>query len=123
MRQCHAWERAGATVITRPLQYLPGRKPQEKGIDVQIATDFLAGAYEDQFDIGIIFSADTDLLAPLQQVAGSAHIKAQAEVAAWRSDSYRQRLYPKPPLHLWCHFLDADDYDSVRDLTDYRPRA
>jgi hypothetical protein len=37
LRQCAAWERAGATVITRPLRYpagWPSERAVEKGIDV-----------------------------------------------------------------------------------------
>ena len=40
MRQCAAWERSGAVVITRPLRYpreWPRDRAQEKGIDVQLA--------------------------------------------------------------------------------------
>lgn len=34
----------------------------EKGVDVQIATDLLIGAYENLYDIAILVSSDTDLI-------------------------------------------------------------
>ncbi len=122
MSQCAAWERAGATVVTRPLQYLPGQPPREKGIDVQIAMDMVIGAFERTFDVGVLFSVDTDLLPPLQFLSSSSRIAARVEAAAWHNDQYRRRLYLPPPSRLWCHFLNDADYDAVRDLTDYRPR-
>src|SRR5437588_34696 len=44
MRQCSAWESAGARVIARPLRYprnWPKERIEEKGIDVQIAIDMV----------------------------------------------------------------------------------
>lgn len=122
MRQCAAWERAGATVVTRPLQYLPGQPPREKGIDVQIAMDMVIGGIEREFDVAILFSVDTDLLPPLQYLESSSRVSARVEAAAWHNERYRRRLYLPPPTPLWCHFLDQQDYHNVRDLTDYRPR-
>ncbi|MDP2864474.1 MAG: NYN domain-containing protein [bacterium] len=34
----------------------------EKGVDVQIATDLLIGAYEDLYDTAILITSDTDLI-------------------------------------------------------------
>ncbi|OGH74147.1 MAG: hypothetical protein A3C90_03475 [Candidatus Magasanikbacteria bacterium RIFCSPHIGHO2_02_FULL_51_14] len=34
----------------------------EKGVDVQIAVDMLAGAYENQYDAALLVSSDTDLV-------------------------------------------------------------
>ena len=45
LRQHAAWRRAGVTVVTRPLQRGPDGL-QEKGIDVELALDFFAGAIE-----------------------------------------------------------------------------
>src|SRR4051812_33793774 len=44
MRQCDAWEKDGANVITRPLRYpgdWPDSPPEEKGVDVAIAVDMV----------------------------------------------------------------------------------
>jgi uncharacterized LabA/DUF88 family protein len=41
---------------------------REKGVDVQIAVDLVAGAYEDQYDTAILVSSDSDLLPALEKV-------------------------------------------------------
>jgi uncharacterized LabA/DUF88 family protein len=40
----------------------------EKGVDVKIAVDMLAGAYEDRYDTAILLSSDTDLIPVIQKV-------------------------------------------------------
>ncbi|MEK7599167.1 MAG: NYN domain-containing protein [Patescibacteria group bacterium] len=40
-------------------------KYHEKGVDVQIATDILIGAYENLYDTAILISSDTDLIPAL----------------------------------------------------------
>ena len=122
MRQRAAWERDGAIVLTRPLQYLTNQPPREKGIDVQIAVDFVAGAIEGRYDIGIMFSADTDLRPPLEYVFDKFAETPRAEVAAWRTPTHSQRLSLRG-RNVWCHYLDETDYQRVRDATNYaRPR-
>ena len=120
MRQCAAWETSGAIVTPRPLRYPPGERPQEKGIDVQLAIDFVAGAFDDSYDIGIIFSTDTDLLPALEFVATRYEDKS-VETAAWHADGWRSELRLQVPP-TWCHRLTRDDYRTVRDLTDYNIR-
>lgn len=118
MRQCAAWEAAGALVVHRPLKYPPDGPAQEKGIDVQLAIDFVAGAFDDTYDTGIIFSTDTDLRPALEFVATRYESKS-VETAAWSSpDRRRAGLRLETPA-TWCHRLTHDDYRTVRDLTDY----
>ena len=124
-RQCERWREDGATVITRPLQYLRnwprGRKiAREKGIDVAIAVDYVTMASRGLYDVGIIFSADTDLRPALEYVAQH-EPNVRAEVAAWRSGQRGRRLNFDAPYPTWCHYLDEEDYEQVRDLTNYRP--
>ena len=72
MRQSAAWERWGARVIARTLRYpmdWPDSRAEEKGIDVALAIDYVAGAIDGVFDMGIICSTDTDLRPPLEYVA------------------------------------------------------
>ena len=96
--------------------------PREKGIDVQIAVDFVAGAIEGRYDIGIMFSADTDLRPPLEYVFDKFAETPRAEVAAWRTPTHSQRLSLRG-RNVWCHYLDETDYQRVRDATNYaRPR-
>ena len=40
------------------------------------------------------------------------------EVAAWRAKHSRQRL-SNPGQNLWCHWLEASNFEMVRDDTDY----
>lgn len=47
------------------LQYVKVIKSEEKGSDVNIASHFLFDAFHNKYDIGVIISNDSDLLAPL----------------------------------------------------------
>lgn len=120
MRQCAAWERAGAVVIHRTLRY-PGNWPrtraEEKGIDVQLAIDFVAGAFDDGYDTGIVCSTDTDLLPALEFVA-TRYPRKHVETAAWQSEGWRSELRLREPA-TWCHRLALADYEAVRDPVDY----
>lgn len=121
-RQVNAWKQEVLTTpVTRPLNYRTN-PPREKGIDVQLAVDFVAGAIRDEYDVGIIFSGDTDLLPALELVAALKGDSA-IEVAAWASDlggSRRLRLDARRP---WCHLLDLTDFNHVADDTDYTLRT
>ena len=119
-RQCTAWERAGAIVITRPLRYpygWPSQRAQEKGIDVQLAIDFVAGAIDDAYDTGIICSTDTDLLPALEFVAAR-YGRERVETASWYSEGRRKELRSQS-ISTWSHRLRLADYRTVRDPTDY----
>ena len=50
-----------------PLKYENGRIFQ-KGVDVQLAVDFVSHAYKDNFDIAVLCTGDTDLLESLKLV-------------------------------------------------------
>jgi uncharacterized LabA/DUF88 family protein len=41
---------------------------QEKGVDVHIAVDLVAGAFENTYDTALLLSSDTDLIPALRQV-------------------------------------------------------
>jgi uncharacterized LabA/DUF88 family protein len=58
-------------LVTRPLRYpgQAGEKPQEKGIDVALALDFVAMAMRGEYEVGILMSTDTDLKPALELVA------------------------------------------------------
>jgi uncharacterized LabA/DUF88 family protein len=122
VRQCQAWEKAACYVFTRPLRYPPGfsargdLRPEEKGIDVAIALDFARLAERGAYDVGILCSGDTDLIPAVEVVLDGAG--ATAEVAGWRTDTYRQRL-SIPGRNVWCHWLARADYEEVRDSRDY----
>ena len=120
MRQCDAWEASGVRVISRPLRYprgWPAERAQEKGVDIALAIDFVAMAIEQEYDVGVIMSTDTDLRPALEFTSARPEIR-QAAVAAWRGASRSQRL-AIPGANLWCHWLDRDDYNVVADSTNY----
>ena len=122
-RQCDRWRRRpDITVITRTLRYprnWPADKAQEKGIDVALAVDFVAMAVRSEYDIGILMSVDTDLKPALEFVSMLACDRPRCEVAAWSSSVGHSKRLAISGSNLWCHWLDADDYRTVADPTNY----
>lgn len=116
-------------VKTLPLRYpkdheiaAGNTKPREKGIDVLLAIDFVTKAFKKEFDIGIIFSLDTDLKPALQFVEDPL-IKAIPNVAAWGNpksadELARRRLSTRGNLP-FCHWLDLNDFQQIADMTSY----
>lgn len=121
-RQAAAWRKSGVTVVARPLRYpsdWPKSPPEQKGVDVQIAIDMVAMAIRNQLDIAILASTDTDLKPALEAfyVLPFSSPK-QVEVAAWRKEGFARKL-GVAGNHCWCHFLDAQAYEPLRDHRDY----
>ena len=114
-KQSQRWRSAGATVIERELRYLQGR-PQEKGIDVALAVDFVRLALQGAYDVGVMMSTDNDLLPALETVRDYGPSGCCVEVAAWGTRGQEQRL--RLP-GLWCHWLDQAAYTAVEDRTRY----
>lgn len=119
-RQVQAWRSTSRTLISvrsRPLNYRDPHRPHEKGIDVALAVDFVMGFQRGDFDIGVIFSEDTDLHPALEAVgelAGSGH----AELATWYS--------PRGPRHpmsggqpVRTRILSEREFRFLADPTDY----
>ncbi|MDA1257925.1 MAG: NYN domain-containing protein [Chloroflexi bacterium] len=119
-KQISQWTSLGCTAIPRPLQYPrnPMESPREKGIDVALAVDYVRFGIDRLYDIGVIFSTDTDLLPALELVRSRYSNTAVAATAAWRSPNARRRLAIQN-TGIWCHWLDYSDYQRVRDETDY----
>lgn len=120
-KQLSAWRTQPLVeVCARPLRYPPNyptEKPTEKGIDVQLAIDFVLLSLQKKFDVGVIFSADTDLRPALEAVMKLG--TARVEVAAWQPpQGYGSRL-SVPGSKVWCHYLDQTAYARVADPTDY----
>jgi hypothetical protein len=122
-RQVAAWDAESLTsTIHRPLNYRTN-PPREKGIDLRLAIDFVMMAQRGDYDIGVLFSGDTDLVPALEAVA---ELKGDAsvEVAAWLPDNGD----PARPLRLEGrrirrHLLERVDFEHVRDQTDYTHRG
>lgn len=106
-------------VYLRPLQYLKGYDPREKGIDVQLAIDFVTMAFQDEYDVGILFSVDTDLNPAIEAIHSSS-CRAVPEVAAWAGPNEpRKRLGGRTSPATWCHWLDEQCFQAVADPVDY----
>ena len=123
-RQIAEWERQPlVTVTTRPFRYprnYPDARPVEKGIDVQIALDFVMMAVRGEYDVGVLMSNDTDLRPAIEEVIklGSGSV----EVAAWQPRAGRPRQHLRlsgSHRQPYCHWIDLNGYSSVADTTDY----
>jgi uncharacterized LabA/DUF88 family protein len=56
-------------VFPRPMQYIGNsREGKEKGIDVELSIDLVSLAMDDEFDVAVVASADTDLQPPIEFV-------------------------------------------------------
>jgi uncharacterized LabA/DUF88 family protein len=100
-------------MLRYPKDYPVGR-PQEKGVDVALAVDFVCLAFQSAYDVGVIVSHDTDLIPPLEAVRELR--LAHVEVAGWRG---RNRLQFPETKFPWHHDLYEADFAAVRDDTDY----
>ena len=127
--QIAAWRRShSVAVTTRPLRYprdYPASPPQEKGIDVQLALDFVMMAVRDEYEVGVLMSNDTDLRPALEEVVRLG--RQTVEVATWAPIGQRRRYR----LHLtgqfagnqpYCHWIDHAAYLAVQDAADYTKR-
>ena len=118
MKQCLVWQKTGIEVTTRTLLYIKNAKPQEKGIDVALAIDFVTMAVDNKYDIGVIFATDSDLRPALEYVYSKYHNSISVAVVSWKTSQFKKRL-SIDNANIWCHFLSISDYHSVADLTDY----
>lgn len=122
MRQVARWGQQGVEVIARDLRYpsnWPRQKAEEKGIDVALAIDAIRMAINDELDVAILATTDTDqrpVLEAFHQLP-LAHSPV-VEVAAWKSATMRKKLQVRN-YHVWSHFLEEDAYRQVRDKRDY----
>ena len=120
-KQRNGWLRLGAKVITRTLKYpidWPVSKPEQKGVDVALAVDFVTLGIDLEYEVGVIASTDTDLKPAIEYVNKKLNDRCQTEVIAWTSPRSRSRLSSRGS-NIWCYWLDSNDYDHVSDLTDY----
>lgn len=122
--QTVAWERDDrVTVRRRDLNYRgwPDHPPREKGVDVALAVNLVEGSLLHEFDVGVVFSADTDLLPALE--LAFRRTPASLEIASWAGAKplwFPEFLRGTPRRYLpYCHFLNEDDFRSCRDLTPY----
>jgi hypothetical protein len=114
----------------RALRYprgYPTLPPQEKGVDVKLAVDFVAMAIRGEYDVGILMSEDTDLKPAIEAVIELPD--AHCEAATWDPPGAPRRGLRLPGR--WCHYLSELDYrhtavrptSSMRDDADGSPYA
>lgn len=119
-RQANAWRNDGATVISRPLRYLPdwpNTRALQKGVDVAIAVDFIAFAIDQLHDVGILASLDTDLIPALEFVQNRPGRNCKIEVIGFDGGKHNKRSLR---IHdTWCYWLNKADYDRIADLNSY----
>lgn len=131
-RQSAAWQRNSKIHLhSRDLRYPPDwgepdcvSKPREKGVDVELAVDVVTFGLDNLYQVGIIMSADYDLVPAIDYMVRRRISRGQPdiEVAAWqgpRNGAARLRIkLPSRPLH--CIWLDQQAYWGVVDDRDYR---
>jgi uncharacterized LabA/DUF88 family protein len=121
-------------VFSRPLRYrnqtvrLPSGQThtflvgQEKGVDVRLALDIVSCAYQDSYDVALVFSQDQDL----SEVADELRLISQRQNRWIKMAS----AFPFSPASLnrrgintsdWIR-IDRATYDACLDNRDYRPK-
>ncbi|MGH8835720.1 MAG: NYN domain-containing protein [Actinomycetes bacterium] len=130
LRQAGIWEQSALVkTIMRTLRYprgwptahATGTRPQEKGIDVALAVDFVTMAVRREYDIGILMSTDTDLKPALEFVAELTRARGspRAEVSAWSAPGQYNRRLSISSRNLYCHWVSEHIYSQVSDHTNY----
>ena len=119
-RHSQAWVNENREIVVprlRPLRYPKGSsRPEEKGIDVQLALSAVEHALTDKCEVAIIFSNDTDLIPAIEMVSrmsSTSHI----ETASWVSPTHNSRLRAKPPV--FHHALPESVFRSVETPINY----
>jgi uncharacterized LabA/DUF88 family protein len=69
-------------IITRPMKY-PPPEGREKGIDVRLAIDLVSLAADNEYDLAVLASADTDLLPAIEFVVQKFKLK-MVETVTWK---------------------------------------
>lgn len=125
-RQVHRWSQQPlVTVRTRPVRYRStpggGWRAEEKGIDVLMALAIALGAREDTYDVGVVVSADTDLI-PAIEVALAAGRRVETATCHRPDGGAHARPLTVPGRRLWDHRIDLETFNALRDDTNYLHR-
>jgi hypothetical protein len=91
------------------------RQARAASVSPSVPLDATVGLH---YDIGIVMSTDTDLVRALEAVCDlqRAWGTPRVEVASWGPTKKRLRV---DGFMVWCHWLDENDYQAVRDQTSY----
>jgi NYN domain len=131
-KQTAIWRKSEKVeVILRPIHYprnWPNSLsneglPREKGIDVQLAIDFVRFAIAGKFEAGIILSMDNDLK-PALEFVGKEFPDIEIGVASWWPEGVitkrnRPSTISVPGVKLRNLRLGIEDFQNSRDDTDY----
>lgn len=85
----------GIQIITGHIQKI-GNVYNEKGVDVKIAVDLVAGCYENKFDTAILVSSDTDLIPAIKKVRGQ---QKKMEVVGFKNKPIFGLIYQGQKYH------------------------
>jgi uncharacterized LabA/DUF88 family protein len=112
-------------VFPRPLKYPPPRG-REKGVDVELAIDFVRLALNDDYDVGVLASCDTDLVPALQFVAEQFPAKTICTVA-WEAEpgfeGNTNEPLDLPGGGVLRHKLAKRDFDRIADKRNFMAAA
>jgi hypothetical protein len=120
LRQVSLWQNLPAiTVRHRALNYRLPTDPKEKGIDVLLAIDFVSMAMRNEYDIGVLCSADTDLVPALEEVVRMKGPSA-VQTACWddRTRPSHSPIGVKGEV-IRKYKMNFAAYQLVADQTDY----
>lgn len=142
--QARQWRTDGAIVELRDLKYsfercadgrprlnsdgkkIPKGRPQEKGIDVLCALRCVREAMEEDVDLVVLASRDTDLIPALDEVWDMNH-ESDSSTARIETFSWFDREWPgggslKPSggRRIWNTNMDRECYEAAIDRNDYR---
>lgn len=121
--QAASWARdSRVKVVRRDLKYdRDGEKAtaREKGIDVALAVSLVETAMLEEYDVGIVFSCDTDLLPAIELAYRKT--TPSIELACWSTAKplwFAEGLKMTPPKRFpYCHFLSEQDFFDCRDYS------
>lgn len=124
----------GVHVFSRPLKYrnqtwdIPGGGSitrlvgSEKGIDVRLALDVVAGAFRGDFDIALIFSQDQDLSEVAAEIRTISKMKERwIKMASAFPSSPTSRNRRGINGTDWIK-IERTEYEACLDPRDYRPK-
>lgn len=109
-------------VFPRPLRYPPPRG-REKGVDVELAVDLVRLAMDDEFDVAVLASTDSDLKPALEFVAKRFPLKMLVTMA-WKAEPGNERVTAEPldlsAGNIMRVKIPKHDFDRIADRRDFR---
>jgi len=121
-RQAASWMQENREVVIprlRPLRYDPNdpaARPEEKGVDVQLALGVVESVLLDRCDVAILFSHDSDLAPVAETIARLRGIEC-IETASWTSHHFRSRL--RAPKGVHHHSISGAVFEKIETPVNY----